>query len=224
MGRSNWPGVLISNVAFLGALALLYQLVQLDFSRAVARRTLLYLALFPTAFYFSAVYSESLFLLVSVGSLYAARRDRWWIAGVLGFLAALTRSQGVLLLIPLAILFMRQQGWHPRGWRANPISIALVPAGLMAYMAYLRRHFNDPLVMISAQKGWDRYSANPIETMQAGVKAVNGCAVRDWNAGVNFCWSDQIVQHPGIATMRDLHWRWASLGEQLRRTRRDDLL
>jgi hypothetical protein len=208
-GQIELAGVLISHLALLGALALLYQLVQLDFSRAVARRTLLYIALFPTAFYFGAVYSESLFLLVSVGSIYAARRDRWWIAGLLGFLAALTRSQGILLLIPLAILFVRQQGWNPRGWRANPISMALVPAGLMAYMAYLRRQFDDPLVMVSAQKGWDRYSANPIETMQAGIKAVNGCAVRDWNAGVNFCWSDEIVQHPGIATLRDLNWRWA---------------
>ena len=208
-GQIELAGVLISNIALLGALFLLYQLVQLDFPRAVARRTLLYLALFPTAYYLGAVYSESLFLLVSVGAVYAARRDRWWIAGLLGFLAALTRSQGILLLVPLAILFVRQQGWHPRKWRANPISMALVPAGLMVYMAYLRRLWNDPLVMLSAQKGWDRYSANPIETMQAGVKAVNGCAVQNWNAGVNFCWSQEIVQHPGLATLRDLNWRWA---------------
>ncbi len=208
-GQIELAGVLISNLALLLALGLLYQLVQLDFPRAVAQRAILYLAIFPTAYYLGAVYSESLFLALSVGALYAARRDRWWLAGVLGFLAALTRSQGVLLLLPLVILFVRQQGWRPRRWRANPISIALVPAGLMVYMAYLRRQWNDPLVMISAQKGWDRYSANPIETLQAGVASVNGCAVRDWNAGVDFCWSDQLLQHPGLATIRDFNWRWA---------------
>jgi Gpi18-like mannosyltransferase len=208
-GQIELAGVLISNVALLGALVILYQLVQLDFPRAVARRALLYLALFPTAYYLGAVYSESLFLLVSVGALYAARRDWWWIAGLLGFLAALTRSQGVLLLVPLAILFIRQQGWHPLRWQSNPISIALVPAGLMVYMAYLRRLWNDPLVMLSAQKGWDRYSANPIETLQAGVAAVDGCAVRNWNAGVDFCWSDRALQHPGIGILRDFNWRWA---------------
>ncbi len=208
-GQIELAGVLISNVALLGALVLLHQLVQLDFSRAVARRTLLYLAIFPTAYYLGAVYSESLFLLLSVGSLYAARRDKWWVAGGLGFLAALTRSQGILLLIPLAILFVRQQGWRPRGWRTNPLSLALVPAGLMAYMVYLRRLFDDPLVMLSAQKGWDRYTANPIETLQTGVAAVNGCAVRDWNAGVTFCWSQQLFDHPGLATLRDFNWRWA---------------
>lgn len=208
-GQIALAGVLISNVALLGALVVLYQLIQLDFPRAVARRTILYLALFPTAYYLGAVYSESLFLLLSVGSLYAARRNRWWVAGALGFLAALTRSQGILLLVPLAIMFIRQQGWHPRRWQANPIGIALVPAGLLTYMVYLRRLWNDPLIMLSAQKGWDRYSANPIETMQAGYKAINGCAVRDWNAGVNFCWATQALQQPGLATLRDMNWRWA---------------
>jgi Gpi18-like mannosyltransferase len=208
-GQIELAGVLISNVALLGALALLYQLVQLDFPRPVARRALLYLALFPTAYYLGAVYSESLFLLLTVGALYAARRDAWWIAGALGFFAALTRSQGILLLIPLVLLFLRQQGWRPAGWRANPISLALVPAGLMVYMAYLRRLFDDPLVMLSAQKGWDRYTATPIETLQTGVAAVDGCAVRNWNAGVNFCWADQFFASPTIATVRDFNWRWA---------------
>lgn len=208
-GQIELAGVLISNLALLGALYLLYQLVQRDFPRTVARRTLLYLALFPTAYYLGAVYSESLFLLVSVGALYAARRDRWWLAGILGFLAALTRSQGILLVIPLAIIFLRQEGWRPQGWRANPLSIALVPAGLLTYMVYLRRLWNDPLVMLSAQKGWDRYSANPLETMQAGWAAMNGCAVRDWNAGVTFCWTEQLARHPSLTTLRDLHWRWA---------------
>ncbi len=208
-GQIELAGVLISNLALLGALALLYQLIQLDFSRAVAQRTLLYLALFPTAYYLGAVYSESLFLLLSIGALYAARKNYWWIAGALGFLAALTRSQGILLLIPLAIFFVKQQGWHPRRWRANPICLTLVPAGLMVYMAYLRRLYNDPLVMLSAQKGWDRYSANPIETLRVGIAAINGCAVRDWNAGVNFCWSEQLFTHPGIATIRNFYWRWA---------------
>ena len=208
-GQIELAGVVIANIALLGALVLLYQLIQLDFPRAVARRTILYLALFPTAYYLGAVYSESLFLLLSVGSLYAARRDRWWVAGALGFLAALTRSQGILLVLPLAIMFLRQQGWRPRRWRANPIGIALVPAGLLTYMVYLRRLWNDPLIMVSAQKGWDRYSANPIETLRTGWTAINGCAVRDWNAGVNFCWADQALQHPGLATLRDMNWRWA---------------
>jgi hypothetical protein len=208
-GRYLLAGFLVSNLALVSGLVVMFKLTAEELSELVARRSVLYLCVFPTAFFLFSPFSESLFLACAVGAIYAARRDRWWLAGGLGFLAALARSQGVLLLLPLVIIFIRQQGWHPRAWRANPIGLALIPAGLMVYMAYLRRQFNDPLVMISAQKGWDRYSANPIETMQAGVKAVNGCAVRDWNAGVNFCWSEQIVQHPSLATIRDLNWRWA---------------
>jgi hypothetical protein len=213
-GQLELAGVLISNLALLGALFLLYQLLAIDFSRPVVRRALLYLALFPTAYYFSAVYSESLFLFLSVGCLLAARRDRWWIAGALGFLAALTRSHGILLVLPLVIMFVQQQGWRPFRWRRNPIAIALVPAGLMSYMIYLGRIWNDPLVTLQAQKGWDRYSANPIQAMQAGVEAVNGCAVRDWNVvwldrPVDFCWADRIKASPSIETLRDPLWRWA---------------
>ena len=205
-GRIELAGVLISNAALLGALFLLYQLIATDFPRPVVRRALLYLALFPTAYYFSAVYSESLFLLLSVGCLLAARRDRWWIAGALGFLAALTRSHGILLTLPLAIMFLQQQGWHPLRWRSNPMAIALVPAGLMSYLVYLRSIWDDPFVTLQAQKGWDRYSANPIQALQAGWDAVNGCAVRDWNAGVDFCWAEQT---PTVGTMRSFLWRWA---------------
>ena len=201
--------MLISNLCFLAALVVLYRLVELDFSAPVARRTVLYLALFPTAYYFSAVYSESLFLLLTVAAFYAARRDRWWLAGACGFFAALTRTQGVLILLPLVILFVRQHGFNPRRWRVNPIGLTLVPAGLMVYMAYLRREWDDPLVMIRVQKEWERYSANPLETMRAGVEQLNSCAVRDWPGGVDFCWTTRIVQHPGLATIRDLHWRWA---------------
>lgn len=205
-GRIELAGVLISNTALLGALYLLYQLIATDYPRPVVRRTLLYLALFPTAYYFSAVYSESLFLLLAVGCLLAARRDHWWLAGICGFFAALTRSHGILLALPLAIMFIQQQGWHPLRWKRNPMFIALVPMGLLSYFAYLSRLWQDPLITLQAQKGWDRYTANPIQALQAGWDAANGCAVRDWNAGVNFCWAEQT---PTIDTMRSFLWRWA---------------
>ncbi len=208
-GRIELAGVLISNLALLGALGLLYRLVRLDFSPLTARRTILYLALFPTSFYLSALYTEALFLCLSVACLYAARRDGWWIAGLCGFLAALTRTHGVLLLLPLGILFARQQGWRPSRWRANPASLALIPAGLLVYMAYLRRLWDDPLVMVRVQRQWERYTSTPLATLREGVRQVDGCAVRDWpRTGVDFCWADRIWQAPTLATVRDFRWRW----------------
>ena len=122
-------GWLISNLAFFGALVLLYRLVALDFDRAVARRTLWALALFPTAFFFSAVYTESLFLLLAVGALLAARTRTWLLAGLLGTVAAMTRSQGVFLLAPFAVLLVQQYGGvlrEPRRWLPSAV-LALLP-------------------------------------------------------------------------------------------------
>jgi hypothetical protein len=78
---TGWPveviGYLLSNVAFAVALILLYRLVNIDFDREVARRTLWAVALFPTALFFTAVYTESLFLVLVVGALLAARQGHW---------------------------------------------------------------------------------------------------------------------------------------------------
>ena len=60
------------------------------------------------SFFFSAVYTESLFLALSAGCFYLARRERWVWAGVLGGLAAATRSIGVLLVVPLAVLYLQE--------------------------------------------------------------------------------------------------------------------
>src|SRR5439155_1126519 len=92
-------GTLISNAALLGALFVIYQLAVDIGGDQVARRTLLYLCIFPTAFYFFAAYNESLLILLTAGSFLAMRRQKWWLAGVLGLLASLIRSAGLLFVI-----------------------------------------------------------------------------------------------------------------------------
>ncbi len=96
-------GVLISGGATLALLVLLYELVRRDFDRETGSHTALYLAAFPTAFFFPAIYSEALFLALALGAFLAARHYKnWTITALLVALATLTRSLGILLLIPLA--------------------------------------------------------------------------------------------------------------------------
>jgi Dolichyl-phosphate-mannose-protein mannosyltransferase len=95
-------GLLVSNSAALIAVVYLYVLVRREFGAKVASLSVIYLALFPTAFYLSAIYSESLFLACSVACIYYARTHHWLLAGFCGGLASLTRAQGLLLLLPLA--------------------------------------------------------------------------------------------------------------------------
>jgi hypothetical protein len=95
-------GVLIANVAALVAFALLRALAERELGRESARRALVYLLVFPTAFFLAAAYSESLFLLLSLAAFLALRSHRWPLAGALIALAALTRPVGILLLAAVA--------------------------------------------------------------------------------------------------------------------------
>jgi hypothetical protein len=174
IGSALIGGVLASTALFAVALVLLHRLVALDFGRAVARNAVLVLALSPMSFFFSALYSESLFLCVSVGAIYAARRERWAQAGVLGALAAATRSAGVLLLVPLAILYLWDTGTlrrRPRAPRADVLWLALVPLGLAAFCAYLELSGHDALAPFHAQEVWFRSFAGPFAGAWDGVVA-----------------------------------------------------
>jgi Mannosyltransferase (PIG-V) len=168
-------GGVVASTALLGvALVLLHRLVALDHSRAVARNAVLVTALFPMSFFFSAVYSESLFLALSVGAIYAARRDRWALAGALGGFGALTRSAGVVLLVPLLILYLWDTGSlrrRPRVPGPEVLWLALVPAGLGLYCAYLQLAGYDALAPFHAQEVWFRSFAGPFVGARDGVVA-----------------------------------------------------
>ncbi|MDP2711721.1 MAG: mannosyltransferase family protein [Solirubrobacteraceae bacterium] len=169
-------GGALASTALLGvALVLLHRLVALDHGRAVARNAVLVTALFPMSFFFSAVYSESLFLALSVGAIYAARRERWAWAGALGALAASTRSAGVLLLVPLAMIYLwdvRRPRLHDRRpLRADALWLGLVPLGLAAYCAFLALAGHDALAPFQAQEVWLRSFAGPFVGAWDGVVA-----------------------------------------------------
>ncbi len=169
-------GGALASTALLGvALVLLHRLVALDHDRAVARNAVLVTALFPMSFFFSAVYSESLFLALSVGAVYAARRERWAWAGALGALAATTRSAGVLLLVPLAMIYLWDAGRPSlrtrRPLRLDVAWLVLVPLGLAMYCAFLALGGHDALAPFHAQEVWFRSFAGPFGGVWDGVVA-----------------------------------------------------
>jgi len=168
---ATW-GILVSLACFAGALAILYQLVRDEFDARTAVWVVALLSFAPTSFYFQAAYSESLFLLLTVASFAAARRGRWLLAGTAGLLAALTRSSGVLLLAPLALMWLEQVRGRPvvlpgaagsmpllGERRARPWSLAtllLIPAGVAIYAAYDQRLFGRALQFVTAEHDWHR--------------------------------------------------------------------
>ena len=166
-GASVAGGVLVSLACFAGALWLLHRLVALDFGDDVAGLTVLLVAIFPAAVFFSAVYSESLFLLASVAALYGARTGGWALAGVAGGLATATRSAGLVLLVPLGLLW-----WRSTGRRLRDLAwLALVPAGLGVFCLYLELEGRDPLAPFRAQDAWGRAFAWPFGGVVDGARA-----------------------------------------------------
>ncbi len=196
-------GVLLSVCALAVGLYGLHRLTTLEVARLglldggeTARLVVLLSAFAPMAFYFSAVYSESLYLALSVGVFLCARRGRWAVAAMLGALASATRSTGVVLMLPLVLLYLYgpredrlpdhpQRRWHrsaqiaalvgalrPRyRLRGDALWLALVPVGLGLYMVHLALVGGDPLAPFHSEAVWNRHFAGPFGGMWTGTKA-----------------------------------------------------
>jgi hypothetical protein len=157
----------VALAAFFGALTLLHRLVSLELGRPLARPALLLLAVFPAAVYFGAPYAESLFLLVSVGAFYAARTDRWAWAGVCAAAGAATRNSGVLLMLPLLIVWWSSRERRPR----DAAWVLLAPAGLAAYALFLGVAEGDALRFLHAHEAWYRELSVPLAGAWDGLGA-----------------------------------------------------
>jgi hypothetical protein len=186
-------GVALSVAALAVALYGIHRLTTLELDRLtagrggdVARLAVLVTAFAPMAFYFSAVYSESLYLALSVGVFWCARQGRWAWAGTLGALAGATRSAGLVLAVPILVLYLYgpredRPPDFPRRWlwgvgtryraRGDILWVALIPAGLAAYAAYLALAGGSALMPFHAQEVWNRHFVGPYLGVWDGARA-----------------------------------------------------
>jgi Gpi18-like mannosyltransferase len=147
-------GAALSNVLFLLALVFLHKLtLAFGYDESVARRAVFYLAAFPASYFFSIPMTESLFVVLTVGSFYAAKREQWWTAGVLGMLASATRLTGVMLLPSLLVLSWQMY----RSLQIRKVlGLLLAPFGLFAYSFYAWWLSGDALAFKHAEAAWGR--------------------------------------------------------------------
>jgi Mannosyltransferase (PIG-V) len=181
-------GVLLSTLALALALYGIHRLTTLELGGLdrgqTPRLAVMVTAFSPMAFYLSAVYSESLYLALSVGLFWSARQGRFAAVGVLGALAAATRSAGIVLALPALILYLygpredrapdfsKGRRFAPRyRLRRDALWLGVVPIGLGLYMAYLAFKGGDPLLPFHAQDVWGRHFAGPYLGIWDGIKA-----------------------------------------------------
>ncbi|HET8912523.1 MAG TPA: glycosyltransferase family 39 protein [Ktedonobacteraceae bacterium] len=154
--------LLISNIAGLIMLVVFYQLVKELFDHERALRTVLYFSIFPSAFFFMAGYTETTFLCFVLLCFYEMHNRRWWLAGLFGLFAALTRNTGIFLVIPFCFEYLRQHQFRLKTLRWDVLSVALIPAGLVIFMLYTYITLGDPLAFQHAQAYWHHIYVFPL--------------------------------------------------------------
>lgn len=152
-GNYRLVGIVLSNLFFFAALLLLHKtVIAFGYDKALANRTIFYIAAFPTSYFFSLPWTTSLFLLLVVSSFLAAKRRVWWLAGVCAGLASATRYEGAFLFPALLIFYWQSN--RPLKPRADALGLLFAPLGLLAFMGYLYAITGNALAFVDAQAAW----------------------------------------------------------------------
>ncbi len=149
-------GIIVSSLATLFSCFYLYRLVKFELEKKSALRSVLYLLIFPTSIFLASIYTESLFILTAVASIYHARKGQWYAASLWGFLVTLTRPSGIIILAVLLLEYFEQRKFNFLKVRANVLNLLFVPTGLGIYMYFLYQRFQNPFIFAFAQDAWQR--------------------------------------------------------------------
>lgn len=166
-GNLYFAGIFISFLFSFLATLFLYKIFILETEKETALRGILLFLLYPAGIFYLALYNESLFLFLALASIYSARKKYWWMAGIAGFLAALTRPQGVLLFIPVVIEYvvaLKEIGGFAGAKELMKkickqglcIAPLLIPLGLGAFFLYSLYTTRDFFAPIDAQRFFSR--------------------------------------------------------------------
>jgi len=150
-------GILISWVAFVVALLLLYRLARLDVDEEAALRAVHYAALFPFAFFYGLVYSEALFLCLMVASFYGFRTRNWALAGLAGAVAVCTRVNGIMAAPAMAWIAWSSVREDRKAWPGAVTALALVAAGFATWCAFNWQLSGNPLEWKASIERWGYY-------------------------------------------------------------------
>ncbi len=150
--------LILSNAFFLAALYFLYLLAESEFGNNIAKKSVVLLAFFPTAFFFSAVYTEAMFLAVAIPAFYYARKGRWMLSGVLAAFLPFIRIVGLLFWIVLAVEYFQQKGFRLSKNVSGPL---LALAGVAAFFAFSYFSTGTLFGYANQQNLWTRAISSP---------------------------------------------------------------
>lgn len=151
---------IVSTLASLVAAILLLRLVELDYSKELAQRAVWFLFIFPTSYFLHIGYTESLFLMLALSCVFAARKQRWLVAGLFGALACLTRANG-LVLVPALMAEAGHQYWTTRRWQWQWLWIGVAGLGFGGYLLLNKHVTGNAFAFISVVRQFFGKSLSP---------------------------------------------------------------
>lgn len=152
---------IVSGIATIALAVFFRLLVKLDFSEKTAQHAVLFLFIFPTSYFLHLPYSESLFIALTVICFWAARTERWLIAGVIGLLACLTRINGVILL-PALLFEVWEQYRKTRKINRQWLFVGLIPLGFVSYLLINYAVTGNAFMFLEYQRqNWQKYLRLP---------------------------------------------------------------
>ena len=151
---------------------MLWILVRDEIGKRSASKTVIYMLLFPTAFYFTTMYTESLFLFLSVSMFYFAKKQNWLAVGIFGFLVSLSRMQGALLFIPIAYMYMRTVDFKLSKINRKVLYLLGIPVGLATFMFYEYLITGDPLIQLKSAVLFGKQLSLPWTGFEFSLRAI----------------------------------------------------
>jgi hypothetical protein len=206
-------GFFLVNCCFAAALVVLYHLFLEEFSVQIARRALWCLVLFPTSFFYHAVYSEAPFLLLVVAALLAARKNQWLLAGVIGLLAAMMRSHGVLLIFPMLVIFVDAVRRERRRWLPGFFCIFLPLIGPLVYGWKWHQAGYPWRSIMHLQQRSLAYGGSPWQSIPCAIRScttditVHQSWIRAALPEPSWHWFMQLIEHPSWQLIASPGWR-----------------
>jgi hypothetical protein len=163
----------VSTVASLVIAIILLRLVELDYSKELAQRAVWFLFIFPTSYFLHIGYTESLFLMLALSCVYAARKRRWLVAAIFGALTCLTRANG-LVLVPVLIMEAAHEYWTTRRWQWQWLNIGLVALGFGGYLILNKHVTGDAFAFTSLmQQFFSKSLASPLTGIDNAIGSMS---------------------------------------------------
>lgn len=179
-GNIYTAGLLVSNLSLAVSIVFLYRFVKERYDEDLAQKTAALMLLYPFSFYYSGLYTESLFLLGNMGAFYFAHRKQWLLSGIFLAVASATRSVGIVTTGAVALFYLQELNWDLKKIRPNILFLGLGALGIGSYMLFLQLKFGDALLFTTNldASGWGK-EMTPTrfwETFMSGFQA-------NWLAG-----------------------------------------